>query len=619
MPPKRIFDLLPRYAELFGDKPDVLAAKENGQWHKYSLSEYRQAADEISYALIKLGVKPGDRIASICNNRPEWNFLDIGFMQVGAIHLPIYPTISEEEYRYILNHAEVKWVFVAGDDIYRKISAVVAEVPSIIEVFRFTVNSGLRNLNDLRELGRNNPAPVELEKRKSCIKSDDVFTIIYTSGTTGNPKGVMLTHTNLLSNLIPVSEIPTFGAEGRALSFLPLCHVYERMLNYMYLYLGISIYYAENIGTIGENMKEIGPDIMCAVPRVIEKLFDKIMIAGHKLSGVKKAIFHWAVYLADHYDITGDNSEWYIFRLKIADKLVLSKWRAALGGNFKILISGGAAIQPQLIRVFRAAGIPIYEGYGLTETSPVIATTNAAPNGIKEGTVGPPLRGVEVKIAEDGEILCKSPCVMKGYYNEPELTRQVIDAEGWFHTGDIGKIEPEGQLRITGRKKEIFKTSLGKYISPEFVENKIKSSPLIDNLIVVGENQRFAGALIIPDFIRVKEWCNEKGIKVTTNEKMIESIEVLKLFKHEIDVKNKQLGKTEQIKKFYLLPDEWTVMSGEITPTLKLRRKVVLEKYKGTIEGLFNGNGNGNKGNKLNTNVLINHSIPLNGNGYKAF
>jgi long-chain acyl-CoA synthetase len=608
----RLFDLLPRYAELFGDKPDVVAAKENGQWRGYSLTEFRQAADEISYSFIKLGVKPGDRIATISNNRPEWNFLDIGLMQVGAINIPIYPTISEDEYRYILTHADVKYVFISSEDIYRRIASVVADIPNIIEAFRFTGHNGLRNLNELREIGRNNPDPVELEKRKSAIVSEDVATIIYTSGTTGNPKGVMLSHNNLLSNLIAISYIPTFGAEGRALSFLPLCHVYERMLNYMYLYLGISIYYAENLGTIGDNIKEVSPDIMCAVPRIIEKLFDKIMTAGHKLTGVKRSVFYWAVYLADHYDVTGHNSTWYMFRLNIADRLVLSKWRTALGGKFKILVSGGAAISPRLIRIFRAAQIPIYEGYGLTETSPVIATTSSDPNGIKVGTVGPPLRNTQVKIADDGEILCKGPGVMKGYYNEPELTRLAIDEDGWFHTGDIGVIEPEGQLRITGRKKEIFKTSLGKYIAPEAVENKIKTSPVIDNAMVVGENQRHAAALIIPDFANLKVWCKEKGINFTNNEEMIARVEVFKLFKHEIDKKNKQLGKTEQIQKFILLPDEWTVMSGELTPTLKLRRNFVMGKYKVLIDQLFNSNGYNDKKRKIE--ALITNSTSLNGN-----
>jgi long-chain acyl-CoA synthetase len=377
--------------------------------------------------------------------------------------------------------------------------------------------------------------------------------------------------------------------------------VYERNLNYMYLYLGISIYYAENLGTIGENIKEISPDMMCAVPRVIEKLFDKIMAAGHKLTGVKRTIFHWAVYIADHYDVSGHNSAWYLFRLNIADRLVLSKWRAALGGNFKILVSGGAAIAPRLVRIFRAAGIPIYEGYGLTETSPIIATTSSDPNGFLVGTVGPPLKNTQVKIAEDGEILCKGPGVMKGYYNEPELTKLAIDEQGWFHTGDIGLIEPGGQLRITGRKKEIFKTSLGKYISPEAVENKIKTSPVIDNAIVVGENQHYAAALIVPDFVMMKDWCKEKGLKFTTNEELIVRPEVLKLFKHEIDKKNKQLGKTEQIRKYALLSEEWTVMSGEMTPTLKLKRNVIMEKYKEKIEELFDGTGNTGKKRKANS------------------
>jgi long-chain acyl-CoA synthetase len=588
----RLFDLLPRYLDRYGNKPDVLAAKENGQWRGYSLTEFQQAVAELSYALIKMGIVPGDRIASISNNRPEWNFLDMAIMEIGAIHIPIYPTISEEDYRYILNHAEVRLIFLSSEDIYRRISPIVSEVPSIMEVFRFTSHTELRNVIDLREIGRNNPNPDEVERRKAEIKTDDVATIIYTSGTTGNPKGVMLTHQNLISNFISVSYIPTFGSEGRALSFLPLCHVYERMLNYMYLYLGISIYYAESLGTIGDNIKEINPDMMCAVPRVIEKLFDKIMSAGHKLKGVKHAIFNWAVYLADHYDVSGHNTAWYNFRLGIADRLVLSKWRAALGGKFKIVVSGGAAIAPRLIRIFRAAGIPIYEGYGLTETSPVIATTSSDPNGFKVGTVGPPMPGVELKIADDGEILCKSPGVMKGYYKEPALTKLVIDEDGWFHTGDIGVIEPAGQLRITGRKKEIFKTSLGKYIAPEAVENKIKTSPVVDNVMVVGENQRFAAALIVPDFQKLREYCTHKGIAVSSNKEMIERVEVFKLFAHEIDKKNRQLGKTEQIRKFILLPDEWTVMSGEMTPTLKLKRNNVTEKYKNEIAQIFNGNGN---------------------------
>ncbi len=586
----RLFDLLPRYLELFGNKSDVLAAKENGQWRGYSLTEFQQAVAEVSYALIDMGIVPGDRIASISNNRPEWNFLDMAIMEVGAIHVPIYPTISEEDYRYILSHAEVKLIFLSSEELYRKISPIIHDTPSIIEVFRFTGQSSLRTLVELREIGRAKPNPEEVERRKAAIGTDDVATIVYTSGTTGNPKGVMLTHKNLITNFIGVSYIPTFGSEGRALSFLPLCHVYERMLNYLYLYLGISIYYGENLGTIGENIKEIHPDMMCAVPRVIEKLFDKIMSAGHKLKGIKRSIFYWAVFLADHYDVSGHNTAWYRFRLRIADKLVLSKWREALGGKFKILVSGGAAIAPRLIRIFRAAGIPIYEGYGLTETSPVIATTSSDPNGFKVGTVGPPMRGLDVKIADDGEILCKGPSVMKGYYKEPELTKLAIDEDGWFHTGDIGVIEPEGQLRITGRKKEIFKTSLGKYIAPEAVENKISTSPVVDNVMVVGENQRFAAAVIVPDFQKIKNYLNHKGITVSSNQELIERPEILKLFAHEIDKKNRKLGKTEQIRKFILIPDEWSVMTGELTPTLKLKRSHVTAKYKDKIAEMFISN-----------------------------
>jgi len=584
----RIFDLLPHYAASFKPKDDVLACKEDGVWKKYSLAYFVQMSDNITSGLIALGVTKGDKIVTISNNRPEWNFLDMAIMQAGAIHVPVYPTITQADYQYIFNHAEVKMVFVAGEEMAKKISEVAAGCSSVKEVFTFKYSEGFRNLFDVADLGQSNPEPEMVDSIRNSIGTDDLATIIYTSGTTGKPKGVMLSHRNIISNFIAVSYIPTFGEEGKALSFLPLCHIYERMLNYMYLYLGISIYYAESMATITDNIKEIKPDMMCCVPRLLEKIYDKIQATGRKQKGIKRAIFFWAVNLALHFDVKGRNNPWYKLRHMIADKLIYSKWRNALGGNFKIIVSGGAAIQPRLIRTFRAAGLPIYEGYGLTETSPVIASTSTDLNGIKVGTVGPPLRGVEVKIAGDGEILARGPNVMLGYYNDPELTASVIDGDGWFHTGDIGQFEKEGQLRITGRKKEIFKTSLGKYIAPELLENKIKESPFIDNLMVVGENQKFAAALIVPDFNHLKSWCNIKGIEYTNDRDMVADQRIKARLMKVVEQYNKGFGSTEQIKKVEFMPAEWTTASGELTPTLKLRRSVIAAKYSSQIENLFN-------------------------------
>jgi long-chain acyl-CoA synthetase len=588
---ERLFDLLPHYARSFNPKDDVLASKEDGVWKKINLDQYRKTVDLLSYGLIALGVKKGDTIGTIMNNRPEWNYLDYAIMQVGAIHVPIYPTISKADYTFIFNHASIRFIFVTGDDMVRKIKEVVQATPTVQEVFTVKGKNGERNLTDLIALGEKNPCPEIVEAIKDQIKGDDLVTIIYTSGTTGNPKGVMLSHSNLLSNLKAVSYIPTFGEEGKALSFLPLCHVYERMLNYMYHYLGISIYYAESLATISDNIKEINPDMMCCVPRLLEKIYDKIIAAGRKLTGVKRMLFFWAVDLANKFDVNGNNSALYIIQHKIADKLIFSKWRESLGGNFKIIVSGGASIQPRLVRTFRAAGLPIYEGYGLTETSPVVAVTSTDYNGIKIGTVGPPLRGVEIKIADDGEILARGPGIMMGYYRDPLLTAQVIDPDGWFHTGDVGVFEPEGQLRITGRKKEIFKTSLGKYIAPELIENKVKESPFIDNVMVVGENEKFAAALLVPDFNYLRSWCLIKGHNYTTDAEMVNSIVIRQRISRVIDETNVNFGNAEQIKKFDIVPDEWGISSGELTPTLKLKRKFIHDKYNSQIEKLFAGNG----------------------------
>lgn len=587
---KRIFDLLDRSLKKF-PKEDALAGKEEGEWIKYSTRSYADISNYISYGFLSLGVEKGDKIATITFNRPEWNFLDMGILQAGAVHVPVYPNISEADYQYILNHAEVKYVFVAGEELYNDILNIRDKLPFLKDIYTFKNLHGSKHLNELIRLGWQNPLREKLEEIKSGIMSDDIATIIYTSGTTGVPKGVMLSHNNIITNFIGVSHIPPIGPEGKALSYLPLCHIYERMMNYLYQYLGISVYYAENMGTIADNIKEIKVDILTTVPRLLEKIYDRIIKKGRKLTGVKKKLFFWAVDLGLEYNLNAENGWWYGFKLKIANMLIFKKWRQALGGNIKMIVSGGAALQPRLARIFWAAGLRVLEGYGLTETSPVIAVSHLDKHGVKFGTVGPRLKEIELKIADDGEILTKGPCLMKGYYKAPDLTAEVIDSDGWFHTGDVGKLEPEGQLRITGRKKEIFKTSFGKYINPGQIEDKFKESPFIDNMIVVGENQKFAAALIVPDFNDLKAWCENKGIEYTTNTEMINHERVKRRFKKEIDFYNRYFGETEQIKKWEIMDAEWVTFSGELTPTLKLRREYITNKYAGIIDKMFkNGN-----------------------------
>ncbi len=583
----RIFDILTRYKKKYKPKNDVVAGKEKGEWVRYSIDQYIEIVNDISYGLLKLGVKKGDNIATISNNRPEWNFIDMGILQTGAIHVPIYPTISESDYQYILTHAEVKYVFVAGKELLRKIEHILPNIPTLKGLYTFTEHEGVKHLSELIELGKQNSEPQKLELIKASIKPNEMATLIYTSGTTGDPKGVMLSHNNIISNFKAVSKIPPVGEEGKSISYLPLCHVYERMLNYLFQYLGISVYYAENLATIVDNIKEIKPDIMSTVPRLLEKVYDKIIFKGRKLKGIKKMIFFWSVNLGLRYELDGANGWWYEYKLKIAKKLVFNKWQEGLGGNFKVMVSGGAAIQPRLARIFTAAGIPVLEGYGLTETSPVIAVSNFWKNGIKFGTVGPILKDVKVKIAGDGEILCKGPNIMLGYYKAPVLTAEVIDEDGWFHTGDIGKIEETGQLKITGRKKEIFKTSLGKYISPQLIENKFKESPFIDTIYVLGENQKYAAALVVPDFEHLRSWCMVKEINYTTNKEMLADPVIKKRFKREVDTCNSAFGKTEQIMSFELLDTPWSVETGELTASLKLRRQFIYKKYKVEIDRLF--------------------------------
>lgn len=581
----RLFDLLPHYDKYF-PKEDAVCGKENGVWVRYSTKEYIEKVNYISYGLMQLGIKKGDRIASISNNRPEWNFLDMAIQQLGAIHVSIYPTISESEYKYILHHADIKMIFVAGWELLRKIENVIAEMPQLQDmVYTFRNLRGYRHLNELIELGIANPCPQYLEEIKSSITPDDVVTLIYTSGTTGNPKGVMLTHSNILNNVKAVVPIIPATPQSRVVSYLPLCHAYERMLIYAWHYVGVSIYYAENLAKIVDNINEIKPDIFTSVPRLLEKVYDKILSTGRKLTGLKHKIFFWAVDVANEFEF--NSSKLYKRKLRIARKLVLKQWKAALGGNLNVVVSGGAAIQERINKIFWAMDVPVLEGYGLTETSPVIAVSNFFKQGVKFGTVGPILPGIEAKIGEDGEILTRGHCVMKGYYNDEEQTKAAIDEEGWFHTGDIGEITSEGQLKITGRKKEMFKTAMGKYVVPTILEAKFCEEPLIDNIMILGENQKFAAALIVPNFADLRSWCNNKHISYTTNEEMIQHPVVKDKFKRVVDYYNKQFGEAEQVKRYLLVDYEWSIQTGELTPTLKLKRNYIQYKYKEKIEKLF--------------------------------
>lgn len=582
----RLFDLLD-HAKSHFPLEDMLCGKENGMWTPYSTERYITLVNNLSYGFLQLGIQKGDRIASISNNRPEWNILDMAILQVGAIHVSIYPTISESDYRYILEDSQVKMIFVSGWELLRKIENVIDGIPTLKEnVYTFRNLRGYRHFNEVIELGIANPVPDKLSEIKASISPDDIVTLIYTSGTTGNPKGVMLSHKNFLENVKAVVPIVPLNENSRVLSYLPMCHVYERMMIYTWHFMGVSIYYAESLAHIAENLKEIKPDIFTSVPRLLEKFYDKILAIGNKQKGLKKKIFFWANDVASEYDYENP-TWWYRVKLSVARRLVLRKWKEGLGGRLTVVVTGGAAIQPRISRIFYAMEIPVLEGYGLSETSPVIAVSNFFKNGVKIGTVGPVLPGIEVKIAEDGEILTRGNCLMKGYYNAPHLTAEAIDEEGWFHTGDLGAFEPEGQLKITGRKKELFKTAFGKYVVPTIVESKFAEDSLIDNIMVVGEGKQYAAALIVPEFGDLRSWCLHKGIPYTTNEEMIEHPEVLKKYKKLIDHYNKFFGDTEQVKRFKLISYVWSIQTGELTPTLKLKRNFISQKYKDTIESLF--------------------------------
>ena len=573
----RLFDV-PRFQLERYPNDKMFNTKHDGIWQGISTADFVDQTDKTSKGLIALGVKPGDNIALVSTNRVEWNIMDIAIQQVGAIVVPIYPNISANDYIYIFNDAEIKYAFIGGDELIARIDGIINQVKDFRELFTFDAHSGKRLWSVLQETA-NSIDDKTLELTKQAIRNEDLATIIYTSGTTGNPKGVMLSHSNLLSNVFACLEPIPADNNSRVLTFLPVCHVYERMLHYLYMYVGCSIYFAESLDTIGDNIRETKPHMFTAVPRLIEKVYDKIIAKGDELTGIKRKLFFWAVSLAEEYEQEG-KSLWYSIKLAIARKLIFKKWKEALGGEVRAIASGSAALQPRLARIFLAAGIPILEGYGLTETSPVISV-NCFKKGIKIGSVGPLLKDVHVKFAEDGEILVKGPNVMMGYYKLPEKTAETIDSEGWFHTGDIGTMVDGKFLKITDRKKEIFKTSGGKYIIPQVMENKFKESRFIEQLIVVGEGQKFPSALIVPNFPFLKDWAERKSIdlKGKSNEEIINNERIIARIQQEIDGFNQDYGHWEMIKKFKLLPKEFSIEGGELTPTLKLKRKQIMEKY----------------------------------------
>ncbi|MEP0266508.1 AMP-dependent synthetase/ligase [Dokdonia sp.] len=583
----RLFDF-PYYQLEKNNLPDALCTKKNGVWEATSTQEYINKANAISRGLLRLGVKPNDKIAIISmTNRTEWNICDIGILQLGAQNVPIYPTISMEDYSYVLNHSEAKYCFVSCTEVHGKVAAIMDQVPSLKGVYSFDELGSCDNWSAVLELGADESNQDEVEKLKDAVTTNDLATLIYTSGTTGRPKGVMLSHQNIVSNALASSHrLPIPPSNVRALSFLPVCHIYERMLMYLYQYMGVSIYFAESLETISDNLKEVKPIVMTAVPRLLEKVYDKIIAKGADLSGIKKALFFWAVDLGLQYKPYGQNGWWYEKKLGLARKLIFSKWKEGLGGNLQLIASGSAALQPRLARIFNAAEMGIMEGYGLTETSPVCSVNDMRDGGFKVGTVGKLLPGVEVKIAKDGEILVKGPNVMLGYYKDQEKTDEVIK-NGYFHTGDIGEIDDEGFLRITDRKKEMFKTSGGKYVAPQLLENRFKQSLFIEQIMVVGDGEKMPAALVQPNFDFLTEWAKKKGISYTDHNDLITNERVLKRLQKEVDEANETFAKWEKVKQFRLTPDIWSVDDGHLTPTMKMKRKIIKEKYKPLYNDIY--------------------------------
>ena len=584
--PLRTFDTLPKLEKEFGKEKSVLAEKENGEWRLYTIEESQKIIDNISLSLLALGIQRGDRVAISSRNCPYWNFIDWGIQQIGAITVPLYTTISENDYKYNLNHSEAKLLFFSGQSILRKIESIRETIPNVREIISLKALTGAMSMDEFLALGKNNSRQ-QLEELRNQVDRYDLATIIYTSGTTGTPKGVMLTHENLTSNTKCLDTLFHAHPGYRFFSYLPLSHIFERQVVMAYLNLGATVYYTENMATILNDINEVKPHVFTTIPRLLEKIHASILLKGKKLKGVKKAIFQWAINLGYEFDAKHQNTYFYRQKLKIADRLVYRQVRVTLGDHIDVIILGGASIQPKISKLLSAMKMPVMEGYGLTETSPVIAVNSPVTGNIKIGSVGFPLDNVSVKISDIGEILVSGPSVMQGYFKSPELTSEAIDSEGYFHTGDLGTIDEEGFLCLTGRVKEIFKTSMGKYVSPALVENTMMESPYISSIIVVGEGQKFAAALIIPNFDQLSLWCRENGLSFINNELMIKDKEVITLFRKEIDRLNKNLGDYERVQRFELLPSDWSVGKGEITSTMKIRREVIQRHYKAQIEQLF--------------------------------
>ena len=583
----RLFDF-PYYQLETHNLDAALVSKKDGEWEKTSTKEYLDKANALSRALLKLGVKKDEKIAVISSTtRTEWCIVDIGVLQVGAQNIPIYPTISSEDYDYVLNHSEATYCFVSDKEVLEKVMKVKSKT-KLKDVFSFDQIEGCKNYTELFELGKDTSTQDEVEARKAEVTEADLATIIYTSGTTGKPKGVMLTHKNIVQNILAsIPRLPLMEGTTRVLSFLPLCHIFERVLIYIYQHAGVSVYFAESLETIGANAQEIKPNLMSVVPRLLEKVFNKIYAKGTELTGIKKALFFWAIRIGERFEPYGANGFWYEFKLKIARKLIFSKWKAALGGELHTMVSGSAALHPRLSRIFCASGMMVMEGYGLTETSPVVSVGMHANSLFKIGTVGKPISNVEVKIADDGEILIKGPNVMKGYYKDPERTSSVMTGE-YFHTGDKGEIDADGFLKITGRKKEMFKTSGGKYIIPTLIENELKESNFIEQVMVIGENQKMPAALIQLNFEFVNDWIDKKNYSIDKNPtSIIGSSEVRERIQIEIDKCNSRFGKWEQIKKFEITPDIWCIEGGHLTPTMKMKRSVIIKIYDDLVQKIY--------------------------------
>lgn len=581
--PTRIFDILSHYRDHHA-KPVMVAGKADGRWTTYSTDEFLTTVDQLSKGLLSKGIGKGDKIALMSANRPEWNFCDFAVSQLGAAVVPLYPTLSSQDLSFIMNDAEVKMILLSNTELYEKVKEALNQHDLSIPVYTFDPVNGEPSWQQLVDEGKQNDT--DLTPYRDAVHEDDLLTLIYTSGTTGKPKGVFLSHKNVMSNVDDCQHLlPDFFK--KALSFLPLCHIFERMVVYLYFLKGVQIHYAESLDTIVADINDVQPDGFTTVPRVLEKVYDRIVAKGKELSGLKRHLFFWALQLGLTYKEPGKNSWWASLQLGITRKLVFSKWQAALGGHIKLLISGGAALQPRLSRVFWAAGIPVLEGYGLTETSPVIAVNSLEKDGVKFGTVGKVLRSVDVKIAADGEILCRGPNVTIGYYKNDAATAEAIDSEGYFHTGDIGELTPDGFLRITDRKKEMFKTAGGKYVAPQALENKYMESTMIAQVMVVGENRKFPAALIVPAFDELEKWCRIKGIPFSSKEEIIKTDAVIDKYQREIDRLNQGFGQWEKVKKFVLLPDEWSIDAGELTPKLSLKRKVILQRNEEIIDGIY--------------------------------